>query len=275
MPASKRQPGPYCQEGRPLWLDTGTSALIDTPSPAPELDPPIKIRPHSIRYVDEEPRLRSVSAPDEVSFELGDAPRMCVETSLTEISLVRLRVLAWLRLHRSEIIAAEQKYRVDRRAIAGAIAWEAIVNPYGRGARAVGPGKAHLWDFGTSDTLIKQVEDADWLPPDERLPKRSYSERKELQKTSAGAITYMAAAMNAASRLARNAGFPSIRKEPKVLTYFWQKRDLRTWTQHLKSKPPGTAFKPGPDPVADMDQWVLRNQQYLEDAVGVPQFTDD
>lgn len=37
-------------------------------------------------------------------------------------------VRRWLAAHRAEIVAAEATFNVDRRAIAGAIAWEAMVN---------------------------------------------------------------------------------------------------------------------------------------------------
>lgn len=285
MSGCAKPPGPWCQEERPVWIDTGTTCIAATPSPAPYLDPfsspaASRVR-HATRYLE----------PEDVSYELADAPRVCVETSLAEISLAQMRVLAWLREHRAAIIAAEAKYHVDRRAIAGAIAWEALMNirgdftkTFGRG---VGPGKAHLWDYTVrvipfagivvlphDDTLVKQVEDADWLPEEERLPRRSYEKRKELIETPEGAITYMAAAMNAASRLANDAGFPSIRQRPEVLTHFWQKKDLQTWKKHLASKLAGSDFGTGPDPAKDMDLWVARNLKFLEDAVGTPQFRD-
>jgi hypothetical protein len=251
---------------------------MESPSPAPQLDPftiPAVARlPHAVHYLDSE----------DLSYELSDAPRMCVVTSLNEISLAQMRVLAWLTQHRTEIIAAEQRFRVDRRAIAGAIAWEALMNVRGRVTqifgRGVGPGKAHVWDYSvtitpTEDTLVKQVEDADWLPEDERLPRRSYCARKSLLETPEGAITYMAAAMNAAAHLARDAGFSSIRRRPEVLTFFWQKKDLNSWQQHLAGKAKGTGFGTGPDPAHDMDLWVKKNLRYLEDAVGTPQLLDD
>ncbi len=280
MSGCSRTPGPSCQVERSVWLDTGTSCLIESPSPSPQLDPftvPAAARlPHAVHYLDAET----------VSYELSDAPRMCVQTSLDEISLAQMRVLAWLTQHRAEIIAAERRFRVDRRAIAGAIAWEALMNVHGRitqaFGRGVGPGKAHVWDFSiatnpslTVDTLVKQVEDADWLPEDERLPKRSYDARKSSLETPGGAITYMAAAMNAAAHLASNAGFSSIRRRPEVLAFVWQKKDLSSWQQHLAGKTKGTDFGTGPDPNRDMDLWVQKNLRYLEDAVGTPQFLDD
>jgi hypothetical protein len=192
---------------------------------------------------------------------------MCVQTSLGEISLAQMRVLALMNVRGT------------------------FTQIFGRG---VGPGKAHVWDLRieayptpplgtpdgatvtwTADTLVKQVEDADWLPKNERLPKRSYEARKSLLESPEGAITYMAAAMNAAAHIARSAGFPSIRQRPDVLTFFWQKKDLNSWQQHLAGKSKGTDFGTGPDPAHDMDLWVKQNLRYLEDAVGTPQVPDD
>ena len=216
---------------------------------------------------------------EEVSFELRDAPRMCVPTSLSVISLAQTRVLAYLVEHKTEIVAAERRFHVDRRAIAGAIAWEALQNVRGVVAgtfgQFVGAGKSHVvvsFGWGGQDTLVKQVEDAAWLPPGEQLPRRSLEDRVKVLETSKGAIAYIAAAMNAASYMAEKAGFPSIRKRPEVLTFFWNKKDLKTWEEHLKKKPKGTDFLTGPDPKKDMDRWVAENLNYLEDGVGEPEF---
>jgi hypothetical protein len=280
MAGCQRTPGPFCQEERPICVDPGTSSLIESPSPAHRLGPfstDAMLMPHAVRYLDSEA----------VSYELSDAPRMCVPTSLSVISLAQMKVLAWLEEHRSSIASAERRFRVDRRAIAGAIAWEALLNIHGRMTeifgRGVGPGKAHLWDFRisgfalqwTDDTLVKQVEEADWLPQAERLPTQTYQSRKRLLETPEGAITYIAAAMNAAAHLATRAGFPSIRKRPEILANFWQSKDLRSWQQHLAAKPRGSDFRTGSDPNRDMDWWVSRNLRYLEDGVGKPQFPDD
>jgi hypothetical protein len=192
-----------------------------------------------------------------------------------------MRVLAWLMEQKALIIAAEDRFHVDRRAIAGAIAWEALMNVRGTLAgtfgRFVGAAKPHVSEsfiFGGQNTLVKQVEDADWLPPDERIAKQTLENRVKLLKTPSGAIAYLGAAMNAAARMTEKAGFPSIRKRPEVLTFFWQKKDLKSWAELLKKKPKGEDFKAGPDPKTDMDRWVLQKLDYLEDGVGEPEFSD-
>lgn len=267
--AGSKNPRPLDQLTNPMNIDSGTSTRHRSPSPLPT----------GLHYLPQE----------EVSIELADAPRECVPTTLSEISLAQTRVLAWLQLHKPEIVAAEKRFHVDRRAIAGAIAWEALKNVHGpiwnTFGRFVGPGKSHVWDWfiptgsqlpfipeTTQNTLVKQVEDAAWLPKGEQIPKQSYNDRKARLDSSAGAITYIAAAMNAASHMSEDAGFPSIRKRPEVLTFFWQKKDLNTWAEHLRKKPGGSDFKTGPDPAKDMDLWTLENLQFLEDGVGRPEF---
>jgi hypothetical protein len=263
-------PGPVCTWENEYNVDDGTSSRMPSRVPGPldnDLTQPSGIPPHSIHYLPGE----------SVSAELADAPKMCVPTSLDEISLAQMSVLSWLVTHRAAIIAAEQRFRVDRRAIAGAVAWEALMNVRGtlvnRFGHFAGPGKGHVWaGLGSTDTLVRQVEEASWLPRSEQIPKQSYAARVKLLQTSAGSITYIAAAMNAAAHLAENAGFPSIRKRPEVLTNFWQSKDLKSWEDHLKKKPIHSDFKTGNDETTDMDYWVVKNLKFLEDGVGKPEF---
>ena len=153
--ASQRDCRPLCQEDHPEWLDDGTLCRAESPLPGPIGKS--QVRPHALQY----------SMDDDVSYELRDAPGMCVPTSLTAISLAQMGVLAWLVQHQAEIATAERRFDVDRRAIAGAIAWEASVKPRGTLAGIfgcfVGPGKSHVvtgYFWRTQNTLVKQVEDA-------------------------------------------------------------------------------------------------------------------
>jgi hypothetical protein len=71
-----------------------------------------------------------------ISYELADAP--CARTA-------SLRVYRWLQMQRPELRQAEARFRVDRRAIAGAIAYEALDNiflsPVFGLTRSAGPGR--------------------------------------------------------------------------------------------------------------------------------------
>ncbi len=115
-----------------------------------------------------------------LSYELADAPIS---------SDPKVRVERWLRSHRPEIEAAETRFKVDRRAIAGAIAWEAIENVRGAWTpSSVGTGKVDIYkdlakgNFFDEDTVAKQVEDTGYLP------KQDLEGRKNALRTSSGAI---------------------------------------------------------------------------------------
>src|ERR1700741_1282372 len=89
--------------------------------------------------------------PKHQSFELG-ASFMPVPTTLC-LNPDEMQVLAWLRAFKPNIVDAERTFGVDRRAIAGAIAWEMLKNPRGRGLRAVGAGKVHLFNYSLSGAI--------------------------------------------------------------------------------------------------------------------------
>jgi len=52
---------------------------------------------------------------------------------------------------------------IDRRAIAGVIAWEALKNLRTFSPRSVGPGKVHLWEV-KGNVVAEVVEDLGYLP---------------------------------------------------------------------------------------------------------------
>ena len=236
---------------------------------------------------------------DGISFELQDAPAVCVPTSLNKISYEEMQVLAWLRQYSSLIIAAEAEFHVDRRAIAAAIAWEALKNVHSVSARAVGPGKPHVWTSASAwvvlispgawaasvtdeGTWAKSVEDA------KLLPKQTYSDRKKLLQTPAGAIQYIAAIMDLIASIYEDNGSPgtcnpSIRENLVILTNEYQGSDREKWTARMKTIKKGevlTGPKSDPD-TKSMAVWIAnpRNVQFVEDAVGpssvvIPQQTE-
>src|SRR5262249_37843576 len=148
------------------------------------------------------------------------------------------RGFKWLQGHAKEIQDSEAHFGVDRRAIAGAIAWEAIENPHGRTAAAmgrfVGAGKPHVKQskrlpavISTGENVPQEVEEAGLLP------RRTLSEREEeLAKDS---IPYIAAGMRLASDIARKYG-TEISADPAMLTWFWQTKDANTFIAHLAKK---------------------------------------
>ena len=155
-------------------------------------------------------------------------------------------VLTWLLMHQKEIIQAEMKWNIDRRAIAGAIAWEALYNvkedPPGFFSRWSGPGKPHYWDMeivpnpyppGTIDephfpfiiapTTTTAAEDAENAG---YLPKVSREERKNILSTPGGAINYIGAIMRSQAGALSKAGY-DISRDPTLLTFYYHARDLQ------------------------------------------------
>lgn len=254
MAGNQSLPGILCQQEAPLNVYDGTAALTNTPAP---------------------------TGIEEVSYEIG-ATYAPVSTSLPGLSPAEMQVLAWLREHRAVIVAGEQRFRVDRRAIAGAIAWEMLENVVRnpKTKLSVGVGKVHtfygnwsaLHKTGGSlfkgllsgdrgeDTIAKEVEEFGYLPP------QSYEGRVALLSTVEGGVAYIAAIMSAVADLASQHGFDDIRSDPVILTNVYQGRTLRSWDALLSRKPAGTRFKGG----NPMDIWVAAHLAFLVDGVGHP-----
>lgn len=261
MSGNQSIPGPLCQEEAPVNVADGTMALTATPAP-------VTVTEEHVSY-----EIRSSYAP--------------VPTSLVGLNPAELQVLAWLRAHAHLIVEAEQHFRVDRRAIAGAIAWEMLENVVLRPKLkiSVGEGKVHTY-FGNShkpvksawvqfkmrlpfgdpgdDTSAKEVEDFGYVP------KQSFEGRLRVLATTEGAITYIAAIMAATADLAAQHGFDDVRSNPVILTNVYQGRTLLTWDAALKAKVPGSSFAGG----NPMDIWVAAHLAFLEDGVGRPQLPE-
>jgi hypothetical protein len=189
-----------------------------------------------------------------ISFELADAWLLPPPTDIrTELVLPQTQVLSWLRHHRREIADAETRWRVDRRAIAAAIAWEALVNVRTVSIRASGPGKVH-----TNADVVREVEEAGYLPA------RPPGVRREMLRRPEVAITYLAAIMSAKAAIAEAFGF-SIRNRVDILTNEYQGRSLREWTDHLAAKQDTTLIGGN-----TMSLWTTRYLRYLELGVGTP-----
>jgi hypothetical protein len=214
-----------------------------------------------------------------ISFELAEAwelpPSPAAPADLTD---AQRSVFSWLVAYKQDIVAAEDTWQIDRRAIAGAIAWEALenlnyVSPFLVGCgRAAGPGKVHY----KSNMLIregmpvaKQVELAGYLPV------RSVASRKRILRTPQGSVEYIGAIMCAYADIGFQCGFEGLRtRDDLILTQPYQgvRRigeldELDSWrvalTQH---KERGTDLAPR----NRMYRWVneRRNLDFLEAATG-------
>ncbi|MGD9573425.1 MAG: hypothetical protein AB7V62_16220 [Thermoleophilia bacterium] len=205
----------------------------------------------------------AVAADRGLSAELGGAPAGATSAE---------RVLKWLVAHKDLIAAAEARHRIDRRAIAGAIAWEALENVRGSlemaAGRFEGPGKVHIREdragaawISTGTIVAKEVEDAGILPA------QTTEGRGKLLATPAGSIDYVAGTMRLGADIAAGLGF-DITGRPDVLCFFFNAMDSAKWTARLEEKrrrdPADKDFRVG-EPIGD---WVTVNAPFLEKAVG-------
>lgn len=256
--AGGNTPAPKGTSGMESAKDGKTTALLATPPPATL----------GVSY----------EMNDRLSYELTDAPAVCVPTTLPVVSLAEMRVIALLRDHQSLFLGAETQFQVDRRAIAGAVAWEGLVNnKWGTNlahklgiGRSVGWGKDHIisnWSGSVRTTWPSAVEQRGLLTP------QSFDDRKALLATPAGAVQYIAAAMDLIAIIYETAGSPGIctpkiRNNPVILTNVYNGSTAERWAAHVKSIAQDYQLHPG----NDMAIWlrIPRNMTLIENGVGKP-----
>ena len=200
-----------------------------------------------------------------VSFELAEAAKLpSVVTTLPNLTPPEQQVLAWLQKYRAVFESTEARFPVDRRSMAGAIAWEALFNPRSSSPRSAGPGKIHLYEF-TKTSVAVEVEQRNLLPA------RSYAERRQILATAEGAILYVGAIMHGFAQIATAAGY-AIDCNAALLANCYNAFNLTYWERHLARK------EAARDPAAPraplelgnaMGFWVHDHLAYLDDGVGV------
>ncbi|MBV8490757.1 MAG: hypothetical protein JO199_09545 [Candidatus Eremiobacteraeota bacterium] len=202
-------------------------------------------------------RVERAVFPSAISLELGDAPPANTRDA---------RVAAWLRQHRGAIIAAERRFKIDRRAIAGLIAYEAIVNvhvsEYGGLVRWVGPGKVRYKDspLGEGAPASKEVEDL------KLLPHRTVVERKRLLADAKWSALYIGAIMRAlADVVRRDTGLDESCSPGALVTLAsaWRIREADRYFAGIHERRYAIAFNfPG--------NWTANRSAFLEHIVGPP-----
>ncbi len=198
-----------------------------------------------------------------LSEELWDAPRA---------DTPELRVQAWFLKHQSDIAYAEAKFGVDRRGIAGAIAWEALENVYPRPTRPTirrgdplvrwaGPGKVHFMSYGGGEERIaaKQVEDLGMLPS------QTVQGRAKILTRPSIAIMYIAAIMKMLADVASTSGY-NVFCDPGILATLYNGFELEKAKDHFATKKPPE--RPEPNPT--MGRWVEDRVGLLAQTVGYP-----
>jgi hypothetical protein len=174
---------------------------------------------------------------------------------------VRLR--SWLQQQIPVFRDAEKRWGINRCAIAGVIAWEALENLQFFLLSSVGPGKPHVrFLLKNLDNFAQQVERAGYLP------KASEDERNASLATLAGAVRYIGAMMRAGAAVAWRELKVDLYDDPRMLAWIYNAQDLDTWKEHVAEKQAAgiRTFQPEA-PIVD---WIGARLFYLEQCVGKP-----
>jgi hypothetical protein len=205
------------------------------------------------------PELRELE--ESVSYEVSEARRLPdVPSRFSRLSRAQAHVLAWLTLHRGEIAAVSARFGVDRRAVAGAVAWEATEQVKTGSIRGVGPGKVHAFEFKGRSAAEETVA-LGFVKPAGGIA--------DMLGTVPGALEFVAGIMGAIADISDRHGL-NIRNDPGVLTTVYQGWSPIEWGEHLASKRAVLGNSPWPRPVVanPMGLWTERYLPYLEEAVG-------
>ena len=193
----------------------------------------------------------------------------------------RVEAINLITSHAQEIINAGVNYEVDPRAIAGAILWEALENPYDDGVLEPnyrpenlrnGPGKVHVFNYRRPDQLseAEKVEMAGLVPQIFQLPRLAQvPERWERLQQPGYAIVYIAAIMSRHASDYQAQGF-YIRNNPGVLCTLYQGGNSEGRAAN-KARERESVVREGGDPSSvqpqaadEMGPWVEDNLSYIQ-----------
>lgn len=239
-----------------------------------ELNNPPEGATHLLAVIDEPQTVpETVTSNNIISFRNLDPQNISLELKGTfsgapDAPTRYERVRRWLIIHANAINRTAAKYNIDRRAIAGAIAWEALQNVTNNFASTGvrGPGKVKpfaLPNDPESQSAAAFVEGNARYQP--LLPEQSIPTRILILRTPLGSISYIAAIMNAYATEAELAGYTGengIRNRPDILaTYYNGVRGFELENaQAAFAQRPRDEFKAG----ETMGQWVKNNLNFIE-----------
>jgi hypothetical protein len=169
----------------------------------------------------------------------------------------RRRALALIGDWRSEIHALADRHDVCADAIAGAILWDALENPYRRPFLRLGPGKVHPCELGrTSDA--ERAEEAGLVP---YAPEGAFS-RLRILRHPEGALTYIAAILAYHAANYEAIAGVDIRADAAVLCTLYQGGGSEARAARLARR---RAHDPDAAPRAadEMGPWVERQRAFI------------
>jgi Protein of unknown function (DUF1402) len=169
-----------------------------------------------------------------------------------DVEAQRVEAINLVRQRRDTIKKAAVDYDVPAEAIAGAILWEGIENPYHRSFGRLGPGKVHPGEFWEKSEAEK-VEIEGRVTP----PAKSVSERSQRLMDPEWAIVYIAAIMDRHADNYQKIANENVRKDPAVLCTLYQgghsEDRAKRFAERRKADP-----KAHPVAADEMGPWVQR-----------------
>ena len=227
----------------------------------------LKLAPETQATFSEVQRQLQLKGNAPVSVELADAPAASTSEG---------RVFLWLLKNIGGIVATEQTYSIDRRAIAGAIAWEALRNPKASlseelrtatgTARFSGPGKVHYKESLLPTTSLSPPGNTAAIEIEQRgkLPVQTVEQRRQILATPVGALRYIGAIMREFADIAAQSGY-YLDCDPASLTTFYNAWDISEGAALFSQRRAPVPIAPN-----EMGTWMGGNMAFIERAVGKP-----
>jgi hypothetical protein len=182
-----------------------------------------------------------------------------------DIEAQRLEAIDIVRSNCLKIWATAGKYGISAEAIAGAILWEALENPYHRSFSRLGPGKVH-------PTEIIGKSEAEKVEEEKRVPaSKDKEERTQRLQRADQAITYIAAIMQRHADNYKKIAGVDITNNPGILCTLYQGGKSEERAQKLaekRKKDPNAQPMPGDE----MGPWVEQNMDFIKGLCTVGDF---
>jgi hypothetical protein len=264
------QPGPGTMAGRRL-LAHELAHVIQQASAAPAAFGELRIGP-SRDGLEAEAEAAARSLPMRPVGYLP-VPSQMGQTHLLQRSPPdQPRVLPYFEEQRQEAIqivksqcahirTAAESTGIAPEAIAGAILWEALENPYYRPVKRLGPGKVHPWE-PTGKSEAEKVEAEQLVPPAKDL-----GEREQRLQQPGWSVTYIAAIMGRHAKNYQNIAGVDIRSNVGVLCTLYQ-------GGHSEDRAKNLAERRKKDPTAQpvtadtMGPWVVQYLDWIRQTMG-------
>ena len=173
----------------------------------------------------------------------------------------RLAALKHIRLRRELIRAAAARYGIAEEAIAGAVLWDALENPYKRPFMRLGPGKVRPSRLG-GPSAAELAERAGLVP---FSPASALARWRLLQRTDS-AIIYISAILASHAADYREIAGVEISDDPAVLCTLYQGGDSAERARRLADR---RLRDPGAMPRAadEMGPWVAEHIDFVRAAL--------